>query len=261
MLFIKVLLVPLLIAAVTWANGKVGPRIAGTIAALPIVAGPAALAVALEQGGAFAAEAAIATLASEFSLAVFCVMYMHLCRTQSWGVSLLASYLGFLANSLLLAQLELDAGVALALAVVTPATIAWLAPEPTEPPTPRSVGGAEVGLRMLAGAVLVTAITGAASALGTTWSGLLTIFPIATSVLAVSSQRSGGPAQTQHLLRGLGAGLYGLTAFFAMLAFALERWSLAASFTAAVGAAASTQAVVFGALAYRAQLTPAPARD
>src|SRR5690606_3315319 len=120
---------------------------------------------------------------------------------------------------------------------------------------------AELGLRMLAGALLVLAITAAAGALGTTWSGLLTIFPIATSVLAVSSQRSGGAAQTQHLLRGLGTGLYGLTAFFAVLALALERWGVGGAFFAALVAAGSTQAAVFGALAYRAQVAPAAARD
>ena len=183
---------------------------------------------------------------------------MHLCRTQSWGVSLLLSYLGFWANSVLLAQLELDAGSALALALITPATIAWLAPEPLEAPSRRSVPRAEIALRMLAGALLVIAITAAAGTLGTTWSGLLTIFPIATSVLAVSSQRSGGPSQTQHLLRGLGVGLYGLTAFFATLAFALDRWSISATFIAATVVAASTQVAVFGALAYRSQLAPAP---
>lgn len=239
--FVKVLLVPLLIAAVTWANGKVGPRIAGTIAALPMVAGPVSLAIALEQGGEFAARAALATLASEISLALFCVVYMRVCRTQPWGTSLLVSYLGFMAGSLLLAQVELGAFEALGLALITPGAIAWLSPQPSRPPEPRSVPRIEVGLRMLAGALLVTILTAAASTLGSTWSGLLTIFPIATSVLAASSQRSGGPDQTLHLLRGLAAGLYSLTAFFAMLAFALPRWSIAAAFIAAIGAAAATQ--------------------
>lgn len=260
-LFVKLLLVPLLIAAVTWANGKLGPRIAGTIAALPIVAGPVALAIALEQGGAFAARAAFATLASELSLAVFCVTYMRVCRSQSWPVSLALSYLGFLASSLLLASVDLSATLALGLALLAPMAIAWLGPRPGSMPQPRSVPRMEIGLRMLAGASLVMALTAAARTLGTTWSGLLTIFPIATSVLAASSQRSGGPDQTLHLLRGLGAGLYSLTAFFVTLAFGLERWSIAASFMAAIGASAATQLALLGLLALRAQATPEPARE
>lgn len=96
---------------------------------------------------------------------------------------------------------------------------------------------------MLAGAALVLGLTAAARTLGTTWSGLLTILPIATSVLAASSQRSGGPDQTLHLLRGLASGLYSLTAFFATLAFGLERWSIAGSFLAAIGASGATQLV------------------
>ncbi|HTV17250.1 MAG TPA: hypothetical protein VMG12_01225 [Polyangiaceae bacterium] len=248
-LFVKVLLVPLLIAAVTWANGKVGPRIAGTIAALPMVAGPVSLAIALEQGGAFAAHAALATLASEISLAAFCVIYMRVCRTLPWGPSLLVSYLGFMASSLLLAQVELDGVTALGLALLTPLAIVWLAPQPQRPPEPRSVPHVEVGLRMLAGALMVLALTAAARTLGSTWSGLLTIFPIATSVLAASSQRSGGPDQTLHLLRGLAAGLYSLTAFFAALAFGLARWSIPAAYLVALGAAAAAQVALLAVLA------------
>lgn len=259
-LLVKVLLVPLLIAAVTWSSSKLGPRIAGTLAALPIVAGPVALAIALEQGGSFAARAALATLASEFSLAVFCVTYMRVCRRLSWGPSLLLGYLGFLASSLLLATVELDAALALGLALITPAAIAWLAPQPSGPPQPRSVPRLEIGLRMLAGASLVLALTAAARTLGTTWSGLLTIFPIATSVLAASSQRSGGPDQTLHLLRGLGAGLYSLTAFFATLAFGVQRWSITAAFLAASVAAILTHLALFGVLAAVAQPAPKAVR-
>jgi hypothetical protein len=108
----------------------------------------------------------------------------------------------------------------------------------------------EFVLRMLAGATLVSVISSAAHLLGTTWSGLLTIFPIATSVLAVTAQRSAGPDQTLHLLRGLGAGLYSLTAFFATLALGLPRWGIAGTFLAAVAAAVLVQLVVLAALSH-----------
>jgi len=66
MLFvIKLVLVPLLIAAITAAGERLGPRIAGALTGLPVVAGPIALFIALEQGPAFAARAAVATLAGE----------------------------------------------------------------------------------------------------------------------------------------------------------------------------------------------------
>ena len=144
--------------------------------------------------------------------------------------------------------------------VVDKADLSWLAPQPSGPPQPRSVPRLEIGLRMLAGASLVLALTTAARELGTTWSGLLTIFPIATSVLAASSQRSGGPDQTLHLLRGLGSGLYSLTAFFATLAFGPERWSVAGAFLAASAAALVAQLTLFVLLASVAHATAKPAR-
>jgi hypothetical protein len=248
-LLIKIVLVPLLLAAVTWANGKLGPRVAGTLAALPIVAGPAALAIALEQGASFAARAAAATLSGEFSLGVFCVVYSRSCIALGWPVSLLGGWLGYGASSLILSGLNLELRVSLVLALVTPPMIALLTPHPEDASRPRPVPASELGLRMVAGAGLVSAVTGAARVLGTTWSGLLTIFPIATSVLAASTQRSGGPAQTVHLLRGLGLGLYSLTAFFATLAVSLDPFGIPWAFTSAVAAALLTQLLVLGAMA------------
>lgn len=248
-LWIKLLLVPLLLAAVTWANGKLGPRIAGTIAALPIVAGPAALAIALEQGPAFGARAAIGTLAGELSLGVFCVVYTRLCRSCSWWLSLLSGWLGFGVSALLFATFEPGFAASLGLALLTPLVITRLAPRPRLPSRPRRVPATELGLRMLAGAAMLMAITSAAHLLGTTWSGLLTIFPIVTSVLAASSQRSAGADQTLHLLRGLGLGLFSLTAFFAALALGLERWGMFRAFAAAIAAALVGQLLVLGALA------------
>jgi hypothetical protein len=259
---IKLLLVPLLLGAVTWANGKVGPRIAGALAALPIVAGPAALAIAIEQGTAFEARAAIGTLAGEFSLGVFCVVYTRLCRSQSWWLSLVSGWLGFGVSALLFATFEPGFPTSLGLALATPPVILWLAPEPKLPSRPRRVPRAELLLRMAMGAAMVMTITSAAHLLGTTWSGLLTIFPIVTSVLAASSQRSSGADPTLHLLRGLGLGLFSLTAFFAVLALGLAHWGMFWAFAAASGAALVGQLLVLGGLAqWTAHTTRASAHE
>ena len=71
----KLVLVPLLIAAITVAGQRLGPRIAGALTGLPVVAGPVAFFFAIEQGTAFGAHAAVATLGGLLSLAVFCVVY------------------------------------------------------------------------------------------------------------------------------------------------------------------------------------------
>ena len=61
-LLLKVLLVPSLIALVTLAGRRWGQRLAGWLGGFPIVAGPVLLVLAIENGNAFAAEAAFAAL-------------------------------------------------------------------------------------------------------------------------------------------------------------------------------------------------------
>ncbi|MEW6271306.1 MAG: hypothetical protein AB1689_18655, partial [Thermodesulfobacteriota bacterium] len=77
LLVLKLVLVPLLIAGITVASHRLGPRLAGALTGLPVVAGPVALFIALEQGTGFAAHAAVATLAGLGSLVLFCVLYAH----------------------------------------------------------------------------------------------------------------------------------------------------------------------------------------
>ncbi|MBE0594507.1 MAG: hypothetical protein IH616_19125, partial [Gemmatimonadales bacterium] len=50
MLVLKLTLVPLLIAGVTMIGRRWGARIAGMFAAMPVVAGPIAMFLTLEQG-------------------------------------------------------------------------------------------------------------------------------------------------------------------------------------------------------------------
>jgi len=76
MLFaLKLTLVPVFIAGVTLGSRRWGPRIGGWLNAVPMVAGPALLFLAIEQGTAFAARAALNTLAGLIGVAAFCLAY------------------------------------------------------------------------------------------------------------------------------------------------------------------------------------------
>jgi hypothetical protein len=257
LLVLKLVLVPLLIGAVSLANTRLGPRRAGVLTGLPIVAGPTAFWLATEQGPRFGVIAAQATLAGELSLAVFCVLYARACERLAWGASLAVALFGYAASTLCMQQLSLPFAVSLSLGMLSTPLVLALAPRPSLPARPRAVPRRELALRMSAGALLVLALSAAAPALGPRLSGLLTIFPVATSVLAVSAQRAAGAAEAQHLLRGLAAGLYCLTAFFAALALLLEQCGVALAFSLALGAALSVQIGVLALAAPRPQ-TPAP---
>jgi hypothetical protein len=243
-LLAKLVLVPLLIAAITVAGQRLGPRAAGALAGLPVVAGPIALFLALEQGAAFGAHAAVGTLAGIASLAAFCVIYALSALRLPWWASLLVGWAGFALSTLALQTLTLHLVPALVLALLAPLSIRTLTPRPTTTAGHARVPRTEIALRMAAGATLVVLLTAVADLLGPRLSGLLTVFPIAVSVLAASSHRSQGAAFAVQLLRGLAGGLNSLTAFFLLLALLLERAGIAGSFAAATLAALAVQAAV-----------------
>src|SRR5262245_3673272 len=102
LLTLKLLLVPALIAAVTLASRRWGPRIGGWLTGMPLVAGPTLFFIAVEQGDAFAAQAAGATLVALIGIAAFSVSYGRLCRRLPWLVTLLVSWLVFVTVTLVL---------------------------------------------------------------------------------------------------------------------------------------------------------------
>ncbi len=71
LLALKLVLVPGLVVAVTLGARRWGPRIGGWLTALPLVAGPTLFFLALEQGHAFAARAALSTLAGLIGVCTF----------------------------------------------------------------------------------------------------------------------------------------------------------------------------------------------
>ena len=73
LLVLKLVLVPALVVAVTLATRWWGPRVGGWLTGMPIVAGPALFFLALEQGDAFASEAARATLVALIGVAVLAI--------------------------------------------------------------------------------------------------------------------------------------------------------------------------------------------
>lgn len=240
----KLVLVPGLIAAITLAGVRFGPRVAGALTGFPVVAGPIVFFMALEQGAPFAARSAVATLAGMASLAVFSVLYARTAMRASWWVSLAVGWLGFFAATCALDRLDFALPAAAGMALVVPFVMLAAIPKPVPATTSRAIGNAEIALRMLAGIALMLALTGIARLLGPRLSGLLTVFPIATTVLAVFSHRSQGAAFAAQLLRGLALGLYSLSAFFTTLALVLEPWGLVPAFLLAVVAAVAAQILV-----------------
>jgi hypothetical protein len=199
-LLLKLVLVPGLIALVTMAGRRFGPRIGGWLNALPLVAGPVLFFLALEQGDAFVARAALSTLAGLAAVAVFAVVYSRAAVRRPWWACVLIGWTAFGALTLALQAVPWTAasGLALALGAFGLAPLA-LPPLPEAPP-PASAPAWDLPMRMAAAVVLVLTVTGLAGWLGPRLSGALTPFPIATTILlAFTHAQQGAPAAVGFL--------------------------------------------------------------
>ena len=242
MLALKLLLVPAFLALLTLAGRLFGPGIAGWLAGLPLVAGPILLVLALENGGAFAARAATATVAAVLALVSYSLAYAHVAQRAGWPLALAAGAAAWAAVAAAVALASPGLGTALALALATLVVAPRLFPK-VRPEASGRFSGAELLLRMAAGALLTLAVAAAAAAahIGSTWSGLFALFPVLGSVLAVFSHRNSGAGHAATLLQGMSRGLVSLVAFCATAAWLLPSRPPAVAFGVAVAACLATQ--------------------
>jgi hypothetical protein len=253
---LRVALSPFLVAGASLASRRYGESVGGWLAGFPFVAGPILLVVALEQGPLFAALAARSALLGTVALVAFAVWFGHASSRIPWMFALASGWALYLLLAWPLSAM--DFGVWSNLAFVVAVLVVGIAilPRPPERPDassdPVPPHWRDIPLRMAATFALVCTITLSAKHLGPTWSGLLTPFPVATTVLAVFAHLSGGGPAVARFLRGFVPGLGSLAVFFAMLAVLLPSlglegfvWALAcALLTHSVIAVARSRAVV-----------------
>lgn len=223
MLVLKVVLAPLMVTGATLAGRRWGAKVAGIVTATPIVAGPILLILALDHGRDFGAAAARSALLGIVALSVFCTLYARVAlHGWSWPRTLAAGWLGYVVVALALANVTVTAGAGLAAALLALAA-AYAGIGVGERPAARIHPPPSWDLPARAGATaaLVLAITGAAGALGPELSGVLTPFPIATTVLATFTHAQDGPPAVRAMLQGFVKALPGFAAFFFGLAVLL----------------------------------------
>lgn len=221
MLLLKMALAPALVIGATLVGRRWGWRVGGVLIALPLVAGPILLIITLEHGKAFGAQAARGALLGMAALGAFCVVFAR-ARRLGW-VSALA--FGWIAYGVIAAAgSRWDApplgGLAVAVIAIAISRVLLGADDDpgdahgTPPPWDLYARGAST-------AVLVLTITTAADKLGPAVSGVLTPFPIATSVLAAFALARDGPAAAASMLRGFVAALPAFAALLFAAALAL----------------------------------------
>ncbi|HEX6816939.1 MAG TPA: hypothetical protein VF120_01085 [Ktedonobacterales bacterium] len=244
-LLFKLLLTPALIGAISVAGRIWGPAVSGMLVGLPLTSGPVALFLALGQGPSFAAQLSTGILAGGISVGVFCLTYSRLAYRFPWQVTVLASWLAFLATTFVLQSVSLPSvlplalGVAAALVVILallPHAAAAAAPAATAPKW-------DIPTRMVIATLFVLALTEVAPLLGPRLAGLIAPLPIYTSILAIFTQHLDGPDAAARFMHGVMLGLFAFCAFFVVLALLLVPTGILVGFVAACALTLGMQAV------------------
>lgn len=207
--------------------------ISGWFIAFPLTSGLIVFFLALEQGDAFASRAAQGTMLGSVSVAAFCVVYSLLAVRLAWFQCFLASCLAFFASTLVLEFFSIPPILVFPVVVCVLTLVSRCLPHGSHLESPSHVSFWDIPFRMAVATLLVILLTESAQILGPRLSGLLTPFPLFTSVLVVFTHRAQGADSVAQLFRGLVAGLFTFAIFFLVIALMLENLGLVTSFVIA----------------------------
>lgn len=243
LLVLKLTLVPTLIACITLAGRRWGASVAGWLSAFPVVAAPILFFIAIEQGPAFAATAAAATLSAVLAILVFALAYAWTATRLSWQWCVLTAFAAYTLAVTVLKwwspSVTAAALTVLGVLMLTPS----LFPRMAGAPASAAARPNDLHLRMIAGAALVLFVTHFSMQLGPQLSGILAMFPVMSSVLTVFSHRQAGATFAVNLLRGTVLGYYAFASFCIVLSILLQSASVPTAFLSALACAVGVQLV------------------
>jgi hypothetical protein len=231
--WIKLLMMPPVIAGVTLISRKWGNDLGGVIASLPWVGGPILFFIAIERGSDFAQSAIPGVLVGIISWLVFCVTYILAGQKVNVFFSVMAGYTTYLLTGLLLERftslVNVNVWFLITLALIILSLMYFPHVKVANKDKARNLRF-EILLRMIFVTAFVIGITYFADLLGPTWSGILTPFPIMTAVLAIFVHYTQGITQVRTLLIGFYTGIFGFTTFLYLQSYFLPMMSIGNSF-------------------------------
>jgi hypothetical protein len=234
LLALKLVLVPGLVAGVTLGARRWGPRIGGWLTALPLVAGPTLFFLAMEQGHAFAARAALSTLVGLIGVSAFAVVYGWTALRYGWPLSLLAAWAAFGFATVLAQAVEWAPTAALMATLAAFAIAARVLPAERGHPAALAPPAWDLPLRMAGTLAVVLTVTSVADRLGPALSGAFTPFPVALAVLLVFAHAQEGAPLAIRLLRGFLPAMWGFALFCVVVAVAMVPLGPGAAFLLAL---------------------------
>jgi hypothetical protein len=235
-LLLKLILTPSLIGAASLAGRRWGDSISGWLIALPLTTGPITFFLALSHGTAFAATSAAGTLAGGLSQAAFLLSFAHLAQRWKWLPTLAISILAYAAFTAVLQQLTFSIVPLYVLVFLVLLLVVKLLPRQTH--LDASTEGLpprwDIPARMTIATVFVILITSLAPGFGPRLTGLLSPFPLFTSILAIFALQQHGADASVSVVRGVLMGLFSFASFFFTLAILLVPAGILVAFIVAI---------------------------
>jgi len=233
MFALKLGLVAVSVLLASLAARRFGHSVAGTLAGMPMIAGPIMGFLLLQQEPDQVRSVALATLVCLPATIAHMVVFARAARTLRWPAALGLANLVFVGGGWALSQLALPPIVVCALAMLAPVLGLAAMPRRSQGLAPVTIPQAELVLRVLAALAMAAAIMRGASFLPAIVSGLLLAAPITGNVLPCFTLPRHGAAATASLLWGFVRGLFGFVAFFVVLYAALPSLGAGAAYALA----------------------------
>ncbi len=229
-LLIKVIMMPLVIGLITVLSRKWGNKTGGLIASMPWIAGPILLFFILEQGKAFGIRSIPGIFTGVVSLLCFIYCYARLSRRFNGVTTLLISYVVYVGVAMIVSFDRLNLFVSYGITMSCIGLVLTLFPVPSQQQVLTKRLPYDIVIRMVVATLFVVLITQIAALLGPNWSGILTPFPIITSILAIFTHYLQGSSAAIITLRSTVVGMFGFTTFLFLQSLLLPIVSVGTSF-------------------------------
>ncbi|WP_460415715.1 hypothetical protein [Pseudomonas sp. microsymbiont 2] len=254
LLYLKLIVTPLLMWAISLASRRWGGLLGGLLSGLPITSALVMTFLSLEQGPGFALGAVPGALGGLAAVQATYTFYLFATRRIGIGPAVPLAVLFYGAAAYAFTHwggLYLSIAVALLLIAVL-IHASGREPRPDTLARPRHRYW-EIPLRMVSATTLLMVTTSLASWLGPATSGMLAPIPVIAWPLVVFAHVQGGRAGMAAMVRGNAIGAVGVIAFYLTMAGLLERLGIAV----AIGLAMAVAVLLTVALAAALRRAPA----
>jgi len=252
-MLLKLLLVAASVLLASLAARRFGHAVGGTLAGLPMIAGPIMGFLLLQADTAAVRAIALATLVCLPATVAHLLSFAWVATRRPWWHALAAANVVFFGVGLLLPRLPLPDAAAGPLALGALLAGGLLFPRLSIVGGGVEIPRVELACRVAAAMALAGVIVGSAGLVPAAVSGLLLAVPITGNVLPCFTLPRHGAAATVALLRGFVRGLTGFGAFFVTLQAALGSVGAGAAYALAWAAALAVSLLLVGAHRRRAR--------